>query len=129
MDAMKIMTEGMVKAERPQFSIGDNGGQTCDPALTTAVEAACAVTGLSHVVNGRFKGGWTTRHYGRPADGVHALQMELADRGYMDDPSGPIDDANWPSPWNPEQAAPMQIHLRAVLTACLDFAQAQRTAP
>lgn len=141
--SIRSVVPRLFEGELPQFNIGDNGGQTCDPALTTAVEAACAVTGLSHVVNGRFKGGWTTRHYGRPegpqaderrARGdrpnakVHAIQMELADRGYMVDPSGPLDETNWSSPWDAGHAAPMQTHLRAVLTACLDFAHAQRNA-
>ena len=126
--SIRSVVPRLFEGELPQFNIGDNGGQTCDPALTTAIEAACAVTGLSHVVNGRFKGGWTTRHYGRPADGWHAIQMELADRGYMVDPSGPLDETNWPSPWDPDHAAGMQHHLRAVLTACLDFAHSQRTA-
>ncbi|KCZ88843.1 N-formylglutamate deformylase [Hyphomonas johnsonii] len=68
----------------PDLNIGNNGGQTCAPAITSAVTAACAQSPTySHVVNGRFKGGWTTRHYGRPEDGVHAIQMELAQRCYL----------------------------------------------
>lgn len=113
------------------FNIGDNCGQTCHPSLTQAVEDACAGTGLGHVVNGRFKGGWTTRHYGCPngwpegeRHGVHAIQMELADRGYMLDPEGHLDETNWPPPWDPGRALPMQSHLRKVLSACLSFAQA-----
>ena len=57
------------------------------PALAEAVATACARTGESTVVNGRFKGGWITRHYGRPARGVHAIQMELAQRFYLDEDS------------------------------------------
>lgn len=125
--SIRSVVPRLFEGELPQFNIGDNGGQTCDPALTEAVEAACTATGLSHVVNGRFRGGWTTRHYGKPETGQHAIQMELADRGYMTDPSGPLDEANWPSPWNPEQAAGMQAHLRTVLSACLDFANTLRT--
>ncbi|WP_298158487.1 N-formylglutamate deformylase [Brevundimonas sp.] len=102
----------------PLFNIGDNDGVTCAPGLTRAVEAAC---GPSQVTNGRFKGGWTTRHYGRPATGVHAIQMELADRGYILDPEGGVSEANWPSPYEPERAGPMRGHLRAVLKACIDF--------
>ena len=45
------------------------------PELETIVANICAASGKSHVVNGRFKGGWTTRHYGRPDDGIHAIQM------------------------------------------------------
>ena len=109
--------------ELPQFSIGDNMGATCAPELTRAVEAACAATGQSHVVNGRFKGGWTTRHYGRPEAGIHAIQMELADRGYMVDPEAEVSEANWPSPYDPRLAATMRTHLHGVLTACIDFAR------
>ena len=67
--------------ELPQFNIGTNGGATAAPELETIVANICAASGHGHVVNGRFKGGWTTRHYGRPDDGIHAVQMELAQRG------------------------------------------------
>ena len=112
--------------ELPQFNIGDNDGATCAPELTQGVEAACAVSGSSLVVNGRFKGGWTTRHYGRPTEGVHAIQMELADRGYILDPAGPVSPDNWPSPYEPERAATMRGHLRRVLDACIAFAETAR---
>lgn len=124
--SIRSVVPRLFEGELPQFNIGDNGGTTCAADLTRAVEAACAVSNLGHVVNGRFKGGWTTRHYGRPDAGWHAIQMELADRGYMDDPAGPLDASNWPAPWRPEQAARLQPTLSAVLTACLDFAHAQR---
>ena len=42
-----------------------------------------AAAGYTSVLNGRFRGGWTTRHYGRPENGVHAVQMELAQRAYL----------------------------------------------
>lgn len=103
----------------PQFNIGTNDGATCDPALTEAVSATC---GRDHVVNGRFKGGWTTRHYGHPETGVHAIQMELAIRGYAPETHTP-DETNWPPPFDSEYAAPLAATLRNVLTACLDFAR------
>jgi len=108
----------------PQFNIGVNGGAACDGALTAAVEAACDASNLSRVTDGRFKGGWTTRHYGRPAQGVHAIQMELACRGYMSDPPAPPTPHDWPSAYDPEFAAPLRATLRQVLTAALTFAQA-----
>ncbi len=111
----------------PNFNIGTNGGASCDPALTRAVEGACAATGLSHVVNGRFKGGYITRHYGEPARGVHALQMELACRGYLAEPDSATPGA-WPVPYDPDLAAPMTKALREVLSACLNFA-ARLSAP
>ena len=108
--------------ELPQFNIGTNGGKTCDPALETAVTAICAGSGMSHVLNGRFKGGWTTRHYGRPSRGVHAIQMELAMRGYLVEPAAP-DEANWPADFDPAVAARITPVLTNVLKACLAFAQ------
>ena len=112
--------------ELPQFNIGSNDGATCDAALETAVAQVCAQSGLSHVVNGRFKGGWTTRHYGRPAEGIHAIQMELACHGYMDEPAVPAPDT-WPSPYVAERAAPLRATLIAVIEAALNFAQSERS--
>jgi len=105
--------------ELPQFNIGTNSGASCDPALERAIAAPCADSGLGHVVNGRFKGGWTTRHYGRPEAGVHGVQMELALRGYLAEPAA-ITPANWPTPIDP---APVIIPtLRRVIDAALHFA-------
>jgi formiminoglutamase len=67
----------------PDFNIGTNNGATCDPRVEEAVRAVCAATGRTMAVNGRFKGGWTTRHYGRPEAGVHAIQMELAQSTHL----------------------------------------------
>jgi formiminoglutamase len=110
-------------SELPQFNIGTNDGATCAPELEDAVANICAASGMSHVVNGRFKGGWTTRHYGRPETGVHAVQMELAQRGYMTEPAT-INEANWPSPLDPDPAI-LPI-LRQVIAAALDFAKGQK---
>ena len=104
--------------ELPQFNIGSYNGASCAEALTDAMAADCGND--SHVVNGRFKGGWITRHYGNPARGVHAVQMELAIRGYTDE-NGP-----WPPLWDAVCAAPMQATLRSILTTCLDFAKDQQ---
>jgi formiminoglutamase len=108
--------------ELPNFNIGTNSGLSCGPALAAIVETGCAASGFTHVVNGRFKGGYTTRRYGRPAEGLHAVQMELACRGYMDDPEGPIGPDNWPTPYDPARAAPMRDALTDILKACLAFA-------
>lgn len=68
----------------PVFSIGTDSGSTCAETLQRAVADACRrATRYDSVVNGRFRGGWTTRHYGRPREGVHAIQMELAQRAYL----------------------------------------------
>ena len=63
----------------PDFNIGTDSGRTCAPELEAAVHGICrAAPGFTSILNGRFRGGWTTRHYGRPETGVHAIQMELA---------------------------------------------------
>jgi formiminoglutamase len=105
----------------PNLNIGTNNGATCAPALTSAVEAACDGTSFTRVTNGRFRGGYTTRHYGRPMDGVHAVQMELACRGYMREPWKAIAKGEWPTPYDDEVAAPMRAVLTRVLQACIRF--------
>jgi formiminoglutamase len=107
--------------ELPQFNVGTNSGAACAPALAAAVEAACDATGLPRVTDGRFKGGWITRHYGQPEQGVHAVQMELACRGYIDEPPVLTPDI-WPTPYAPARAAPLQVALADVLKACIAFA-------
>lgn len=109
--------------ELPQFNIGTNGGTTCARELREAVEAACTATPWSRVTDGRFRGGWTTRHYGRPERGIHAIQMELACRGYIDEPER-FEPGHWPTPFNETRAAPMRAALTQVLQACLTFAGA-----
>lgn len=101
----------------PDFNIGTDGGRTCDPGIEAAVTAICAAAdGYDHVINGRFRGGWTTRHYGRPAEGLHAIQMELAQATYM---------AEAP-PWDyaPERAARLRTHLAAILETLQDWSPA-----
>ena len=116
-DAHSILSRvpRLFDGELPQFNIGSFDGRSCVSGLTAAVVAACS--GYSHVVNGRFKGGWITRQYGDPDNGIHAIQMELAMRGYLDE-SGP-----WPPQWEAMRAAPLQSSLRQILAACLDFAK------
>lgn len=68
----------------PDFNIGTDGGRTCDPAIERAAAETCAAAaGYTSVVNGRFRGGWTTRHYARPEAGIHAIQMELAQGSHL----------------------------------------------
>lgn len=109
--------------ELPVFNLGANGGASADPALQEAVTDILAGSGESYVVNGRFKGGWITRHYGRPSDGIHALQMELACRGYLREPVGPVGPDNWPVPYDADFAAPMRDTLKTILETALNWAQ------
>jgi formiminoglutamase len=70
----------------PDFNLGTFNGASCDPELEKRVEAVCAsARNYSHVLNGRFKGGHITRHYGNPAENIHAVQLELAQSTYMEE--------------------------------------------
>jgi formiminoglutamase len=106
----------------PHFNIGTNGSASCAPALADAIERICIDSGYSHVVNGRFKGGYITRSLGRPEAGIHAVQMELACRGYMREPLGPVDEGRWPTAYDEAYAAPMRTALDRILQTCLTFA-------
>jgi formiminoglutamase len=95
----------------PDFNIGTANGTSCAPRIEAVTAGICArAQGVSHVVNGRFKGGWTTRHYGQPETGVHAIQMELAQSTHLT--------AEAP-PWeiSAEKAARLRPHLREILQA------------
>lgn len=118
--------------ELPQFNIGSAGpsgapDSSCDNALTDAVETVCAASGMRHVRNGRFKGGYITRHYSDIPGGVHTLQMELACRGYMHEPEC-VDERSWPTPLDPDHAAPLRRTLQQVLASCLEFAHSRSAA-
>jgi N-formylglutamate deformylase len=109
--------------ELAQFNIGTNDGASCEPALTEALEQICDESGMSRVTNGRFRGGWITRHYGKPQIGIHAVQMELAMRGYLQEPEEVLSEENWPAPFDDTRAALLRVALRDVLAACMNFAR------
>ena len=70
----------------PVFNLGTNSGASCASSLEAAIaDVLASASGYTHIINGRFKGGWITRHYGEPLSNVHAVQMELACRAYMDE--------------------------------------------
>ena len=77
----------------PELNIGSNDSSSCAAAIEAAVVKVTASSGFSTAVNGRFKGGYITRHYGRPADGVHAIQLEIAQRAYMNEATRAYDSA------------------------------------
>lgn len=95
----------------PDLNLGTANGASCSPALQSRLEAVLAGQGdYDFVVNGRFKGGYITRHYGDPGDGVDAVQLEISQRIYMDETS---------FAYNQVKAAEAQSIIRALLQAAL----------
>jgi N-formylglutamate deformylase len=113
----------LFEGELPIFNLGTFNGASCAPSLTAALERIGAASNYSWITNGRFKGGYITRHYGDPQGGMHAVQMELACRGYLREPSEIKASQAWPAAYDPAYAAPLQIVLRQLLQACIDFAK------
>jgi N-formylglutamate deformylase len=84
-DAHSIFSElpRFFKGKLTDFNLGTADGKSCAAGIGEAL--AKAVEGYSVVLNGRFKGGYITRRYGDPANGVHAVQLELSEATYMDE--------------------------------------------
>src|SRR5262249_20197241 len=90
-------------------NIGTNDGASCAPEIEDEARKICAAAaGYTHIVNGRFKGGWTTRHYGRPQDGVHAIQMELTQSTHLATEAPPF-------AYSDEKADRLRTHLNTLL--------------
>ncbi|MEX1826555.1 N-formylglutamate deformylase [Luteibacter sp. CQ10] len=95
----------------PDFNLGTADGASCSTALQERLTALLAAQNdYSWVVNGRFKGGYITRHYGKPEDGIDAIQLELAQVNYMDEDS---------FAYLPKKAEQVQVLIKAMLEACL----------
>jgi N-formylglutamate deformylase len=109
----------------PQFNIGTNSGKSCAHALAQGVHRACEASGFSVVLNGRFTGGYITRSLAAPDTGIHAIQMELAMRGYLREQPGKVSAPDWPPPYEPAYAESLRNVLRAVLSHCIAFALSQ----
>lgn len=92
----------------PDLNLGTYDGRSCEPELETMVTSFLRESSeFSHVINGRFKGGFITRHYGRPGEAIHALQLEIAQACYMDE-SNPRD-------WDEKRARPLKKLLRGLV--------------
>jgi len=103
----------------PDLNLGTGGGSSADPQLVARLgDVLRGGNDFSHVVDGRFKGGYITRHYGRPAEGVHAVQLEMAQCAYMDEAP--------PWTYRPDLAERIQPVLRRLLQAMLDWAAEAR---
>jgi N-formylglutamate deformylase len=115
-DAHSIKSElpWLFEGTLPHLNLGTVEGRSCAPGLRQALIAAMAAQKrFTHVTDGRFKGGHITRHYGRPDDGLHAVQLEMCWRAYMDE--GP------PPAWNDARAAEITPLLRKLVQTMIDW--------
>jgi N-formylglutamate deformylase len=116
LDAHSIMSElpWLFEGRLPNMSVGTANGASCDPSVTAAVmRVFAAQTEFSHVLNGRFKGGHITRHFGSPGDGIHAIQLEMCCRSYMNETP--------PYRWDDAMAARVTPLLHAFVGALLGW--------
>lgn len=96
------------------LNLGTADGASCAPSVEAGAALVLAgAASLASVVNGRFKGGYVTRHYGRPERGIHALQLEIAQACYMDESP--------PFRWDAARAAGLVALLRRLVAALLDW--------
>jgi len=89
----------LFEGELPELNLGTYSGHSAAPRLVArVVERLRAQQRFSHVVDGRFKGGHITRHFGEPARHVHAVQLEIAQRAYMSEEGSPHFDSRRAAP-------------------------------
>ncbi len=111
----------LFQGELPDLNIGTDSGRSCDPEMTEAIVAAIAGAPYTHVLNGRFKGGYITRRYASPAHTVHAVQIELNQRTYLVDGTR--------SAWDASKAATISAVLQRICVAMLAWARNAHLAP
>ncbi|MBU2981691.1 N-formylglutamate deformylase [Lentibacter algarum] len=104
----------LFEGELPILNIGTNLGTTCDPRIESSVVDIARASAHNTALNARFKGGWTTRHYGQPSENIHAIQMEIAQRAYLETEAAP-----WR--YDPAKAENLCETLRPILTSLANW--------
>jgi len=97
------------------FNLGTASGASCAQDLAQQLTAiAEAATAYTTATNGRFKGGYITRQYGKPDHDIHAVQLELSQITYMEE--------SFPFRFNEEVAQQVRPTLSRLLEAMLEWA-------
>ena len=113
--SIKSVLPWLFDGQLPDLNLGTANGQSCAPALRDALgQVLSSQSAYTQVVDGRFKGGYITRHYGQPEVGIHAVQLEMCWRCYMDEAP--------PYAWSETRAAQVQPLLLQLVQAMLRFA-------
>lgn len=114
LDAHSVRSElpMLFDGELPHLNLGTNGGRSASQDLIERSWRLLESSDFSAVLDGRFKGGFITRHYGRPGEGVHAIQLELAQRSYMPE---------FPPQWDRARAADLVGLLKSLVRELEDW--------
>ena len=112
--SIKSRLPWMFDGKLPDLNLGTAGGLSCAPALRVALACVLEKQGVfTHAIDGRFKGGHITRHYGDPQRGVHAVQLEMCLSCYMlESPPYVVDTA---------RVAVLEPVLRELISTLLDW--------
>ncbi len=107
-DAHSIPSEvpRLFTGKLPALNLGTNDDRSCDKRIADEIMRAVEDSPYSFARNGRFKGGYITRTYGEPIRNVHAVQLEIAQRSYMDEETRRFDDV---------RAAKLRDTLRSII--------------
>jgi N-formylglutamate deformylase len=102
----------LFEGKLPDLNLGTNAGRSCAPQILDAVTATLGSQPYTWVANGRFKGGYITREFGRPEEGVHAIQLEMCQSTYMEESA--------PFAYRPDLAARVKPVVERMLIAALN---------
>jgi N-formylglutamate deformylase len=100
----------------PDLNIGTQEGRTADASIQARVERAASNSEYTWIANGRFKGGYITRHFGSPENGIHAVQLEMCQSTYMSE-TAPFD-------YVPALANKVETVVRQMVSGALDAVKA-----
>lgn len=107
----------LFEGQLPDLNIGTQDGRSAAPSVQEAVQRVAAASPFTWIANGRFKGGFITRHAGAPHDGVHAVQLEMCQSTYMSE--------NAPFDYLPEVAKKVEPVVRGMVNGALDARRCQ----
>ncbi|WP_343814408.1 N-formylglutamate deformylase [Colwellia asteriadis] len=115
LDAHSILSHvpRFFEGQLPDFNFGNADGKSCSDDLIEKIQQL-DLSPYTSVVNGRFKGGYITRAYGDPANNIHAIQLELSQHTYMDEPS---------DHYNEEKATQVKLKLASFVKCLANFAK------
>jgi N-formylglutamate deformylase len=112
-DAHSIASEipALFEGRLPDFNLGTFEGKSCDADIAAQTFEVAKHSKFSAVLNGRFKGGYITRHYGNSRKGVNAIQLEMAQAIYMDETP--------PFSFHPDRAERVSAAIKSMIKGAL----------